>query len=396
MFHIHDYIHGLVSHYFANKEMDELYISIGIKALAQSIIQIFIPVYLYKLGFSISNIALYYIIFFLSITFFMYFAMNLNYKLGLKKVLAIGTIILIGYYFLLDQLSNGTIHYSIVAIIYGISMAVYYSSFHIYFTKFSDKKHEASEVSIIRALFRFAAIIGPLIGAVLITRESFRASFLIVSGLLIISILPLFITKDKKIKKPKITIKRILKADTKKKGLSYIASGILGVTAGVLWPLFIYLNIKTVISLGLIISIGSLITIFFLFLIGKIADKHKTRVLKTGIYSHSITWPIRLFFLTPIGIFVMNLLSAITLLMIDLPFSKLIYEKGKKSKSIANYFLFREMNLQIGRLIVLLIAFFTGSIYWTFILSFFATFIYLVLLRDKNEIPILSFLPDDD
>ena len=393
MFHIHDYLHGPISHYFKNKEMDELYVSIGIKALAQSIIQIFIPIYLYKLGFSISTIALYYIIFFTSITFFMYFSMRLNYHLGLKKVLSLGTFVLIGYYFLLDQLSRGNIHYSIVAITLGLSMAIYYSSFHIYFTKFSDKKHEASEISIIRALFRFAAIIGPLIGAFLITKGSFRASFLIVSGLLFISIFPLFLTKDKKINNPKISINRILKADSKKKGLAYIASGIIGVTAGILWPLFIFLNIKKVITLGFIISIGSLITIFFLFMIGKIADKHKRKMLEVGIYSHSITWPIRLFFLTPVGIFIMNMLSSITLLMIDLPFSKITYEKGRKSKNIANYFLFREMNLQIGRLTVLLIAFFTGSIYWTFILSFFATFLYLVLLKDKKDFPLLSLLP---
>ena len=393
MFHIHDYLHGPISHYFKNKEMDELYVSIGIKALAQSIIQIFIPIYLYKLGFSISTIALYYIIFFTSITFFMYFSMRLNYHLGLKKVLSLGTFVLIGYYFLLDQLSKGNIHYSIVAITLGLSMAIYYSSFHIYFTKFSDKKHEASEISIIRALFRFAAIIGPLIGAFLITKGSFRASFLIVSGLLFISIFPLFLTKDKKINNPKISINRILKADSKKKGLAYIASGIIGVTAGILWPLFIFLNIKKVITLGFIISIGSLITIFFLFMIGKIADKHKRKMLEVGIYSHSITWPIRLFFLTPVGIFIMNMLSSITLLMIDLPFSKITYEKGRKSKNIANYFLFREMNLQIGRITVLLIAFFTGTIYWTFILSFFATFLYLVLLKDKKDFPLLSLLP---
>ena len=371
--------------------MDELYVSIGIKALAQSIIQIFIPIYLYKLGFDISTIALYYIIYFSSITLFMYFSMQLNYKLGLKKVLSLGTFVLIGYYYLLFQLSKGNVHFSLVAITIGLSMAIYYSSFHIYFTKFSDKKHEASEISIIRALFRFAAIIGPIVGAVLIT----RGSFILVSGLLLLSIIPLFYSKDQKIKKPKITIDKILHADTRKKGLAYNASGIIGTTAGVLWPLFIFLNIKTVISLGFIISLGSLFTIAFLFIIGKIVDKHKTKVLKVGIYSHSITWPLRLFFLSPVGIFIMNLLSSITLLMIDLPFSKLIYEKGRKSKDISNYFLFREVNLQIGRLSVLLIAFFTGSIYWTFILSFFATFLYLVLLKENN-LSIFSLLPDDE
>jgi len=375
--------------------MDELYVSIGIKALAQSIITIFIPIYLYKLGLSISSIALYYLIFYFSITFCMYFAMKLNHKLGLKKVLGLGTIILIGYYYLLDLLSKGTIHYSIVAIVLGISMAIYYASFHIYFTKFADKKHEASEMSIIRALFRFSAIIGPLVGALLITAGSYRLSFIIVSTLLIISIFPLFVTKDQKIKKQNITFSKILRADTKKKGLAYIASGGIATTSWVLWPLFIYLNVENLISLGVIISLGSLITIFFLFAIGKTADKHKEKVLKTGIYTHAITWPARLIFLSNIGIFIMNFLSTITLLMIDLPFSKLIYEKGRKSKVIANYFLFREFNLEIGRIIVLGTVFFTGQIYWAFIISFFMTFAYLILLKDKS-IPLFSPFEDEE
>lgn len=395
MFHLNDYIHGFMSQYFANKEMDELYISVGIKALAQAIITIFIPIYLYKLGLSISSIALYYLIFYFSVTFCMYFAMKLNHKLGLKKVLALGTLILIAYYYLLDSLSNGGVHYSVVAIVLGISMAIYYASFHIYFTKFADKKHEASEVSIIRALFRLSAIIGPLVGALLITGGSYRLSFIIVSTLLIISIFPLFMTKDEKIKKQNITFSRVLKADTKKKGLAYIASGAIGVSAWVLWPLFIYLNVEKVISLGLIISIGSLITIFFLFAIGKTADKNKEKVLKTGVYSHAITWPARLFFLSPIGIFIMNSLSTITLMMIDIPFLKLIYEKGRKSKGIANYFLFREFNLELGRIIVLTTVFFTGQIYWAFIIAFFMTFAYLVLLKDKTA-PLFSLLPEDD
>jgi len=381
--------------YFANKEMDELYVSIGIKALAQSLITIFIPIYLYKLGLSISSIALYYLIFYLAVTFCMYFAMKLNHKLGLKKVLALGTIILIGYYYLLDLLSKGVIHYSIVAIVLGISMAVYYASFHIYFTKFSDKKHEALEVSIIRSLFRFSAVIGPIIGALLITGGSYKLAFIIVSILLIISIIPLFVTKDKKIKKQNITFQKVLRADSKKKAMAYVASGAIAISAWILWPLFIFLNVEKLISLGFIISIGSLITIFFLFIIGKTADKNKEKVLKAGVYTHSITWPLRLFFLSPVGIFIMNLLSTITILMIDLPFSKYIYDQGRKSKNIANYFLFREFNLELGRMLVLIPVILTGEIYWAFIISFFATFAYLGLLKGKIS-PLDSFLPEED
>ncbi|MFH1358321.1 MAG: MFS transporter [archaeon] len=384
MFYIKGYIQRIINHYFKNKEMNQLYTSVTIKALAESLIMIFVPIYLYNLGFGISAIALYYLIYFASVFVFQYFLMNLNYLLGLKKVLSLGTFVLIVYYLLLNYLSQGYIHYSFAALTFGLSVALYYSAFHIYFSEYSDNKREASQFSIVTSLISLATIVGPVVGAFFITNLSFSILSFIVAFLLLISTVPLFYTKDKKIKKPEISIKNILKADTKRKAIAYNAAGILSISTSIFWPLFIFIILKSVLSLGIIISVTSLFVVIAIVVIGRLSDKHKGKVLKLGVSSHALSWILRLLFLTPIGFFIMNLFSSISSLLIDISFSKYIYEKSKKSKNIANYFLFRELNLLTGRIAVLLIAIFTGSIYWTFILAFFVTFLHFVLLYDKK------------
>ena len=137
--------------------------------------------HLYKLGLGISSIALYYLIYFGSIFIFQYFLMDLNYKLGLKKVLSLGTFVLIIYYLLLDYLARDHLHYSVVALTFGLSVALYFSAFHIFFSNNSDKKREASEMSMLRILVRLVTIIGPVIGALLITKLSFNILFIIVN-----------------------------------------------------------------------------------------------------------------------------------------------------------------------------------------------------------------------
>jgi len=310
--------------------------------------------------------------------------MRLNAIFGLKKVLSLGTLVLAVYYLLLNQLGNGSIHFLLVALTFGISVALYYSAFHIEFSKVSDKKKEATEYAIIQILTKGAAALGPLVGAIFISKVSFGFLFSIVSGLLILSVIPLFLTKDQKIDMPKISLRKILYGDSRIKAICYQANGVLNITSGVFWPLFIFLTLKTIVSLGIIVSLTSLITLFFIFLIGKLSDKHKRRMLKLGIVTHAFSWISRLFFLSPIGVFFNNLYGSLSLLAIDIPFSKFLYEGSKKSKDIADYFLFRSLNLGVGRAIVLLIAFFSGSLYWTFILSFFATFGYSVLLKKQH------------
>ncbi len=373
---------GLLHHYFENKQVDGLYFSTAIKTFAGSFITIFVPIYLLSLGFTLKDVAFFFLINYLVSFAFFSIGLKLNTKIGVKKVMSLGIILSIVYYLLLNSLSTGNISYWIVAIFLGISGGLYWAGFNLEFSRFCDKNKEASETSFLSIITNLAGAIGPLVGAILIVETSFSLLFILSAGLVFTSIFPLFSTKNEKTKF-KFSIKKFIKADNLNKTLAYNTAGVIGVVAGIFWPVFIFLSLGKVLSLGIIISITAVVGVIFLFFVGKLSDKHKKKVLKAGIFSHSSSWITRIFFLTPFGIFINNLYSSFSYSLINLPFAKIIFSKSKESKDSSTYFLYREINLLIGRVIILLFVIFTENLLWTFILSFFITFIYSVLLKEK-------------
>ncbi len=370
--------------YFKDRELNELYLSVFLKVLGQSLITIFIPIYFIILGYSIFDISLFYLIYFITITITMPFGMWSNSKIGIKKTLTLGTFVLIFYYYLLGFLETG-LSYHLIAVVFGISSGFYFAAFHIDFAKSANKGREGKELSCLRIIVVIVGVLGPLIGSLLISAFSFNFMFKFVSIVLFLSVIPLFFSKDFSIRYKKFSPKRILKADSKEKGIAYQASAMVGIAQIYFWPLFIYLTLKSVVSLGVIVSTSSLLTIFIIAYIGKLTDRDKNSVLKLGVLSTAPSWIIRIFLLSPIGMFFINFYSFITQTLIDLPFNKMTYAKAKRSKHIANYFLFREFNLMKGRILILAIALATQSIVWVFIATFFATFLYLIVLKKSKK-----------
>ena len=382
MYHQKHYFNIFMHKYLQNKELDELFLSVFLKNIAQSMISIFIPIYLLTLGYSLVNISIYYLIYYTTASISFPFCTILNSKIGIKKGMAIGTLILILSYFLLEKLNSGFPYY-ILAIIFGVASSFYFSGFHIEFTRSIKKKETGKDLSILKIIAKISSIIGPLTGALFINYISFKFIFLLVSGVLFISIIPLFLTKD--YKNPiKISFKKIIKSDTKVKALAYQVHGALYLIASVFWPIFIYLTIKSILSLGAIITMTSVIIIFIINYLGKIADKKPNKLLKTGIFSHSISWILKILLLSPLGLFFSNFVSGISSAAIDLSFHKKIYEKAKNTDNITNYFIFREMHLGMGRFVVLIIAIITNNIIWMFIVAVILTLCFLPVLKDKE------------
>lgn len=383
MFHLKHHGHGAF-HYLKNKELDELYVSFALKTLAISLINIFVPIYLYGLGFSFSHIVLYYMIYYLSISFLMPFGHLLNSKIGAKKGMALATLLLIFHFVTLNQVSSG-LHYAIPALLYGLNTAIYWAGFHFEFTSFSDKKKEASEMSIIHILSLSVSALAPLFGALFISEISFTFLFFVVVALLVLSIVPLFFTVDLKSEKPDFSFKKIIRADSKEKGLAYMGLGVLATSLLIFWPLFIYLQLKTVLSLGVIVTVTSVLMIFYIYYIGKWADKHKRTVFRLGVKVHSLSWLLRIIFLSPFGIFINNLFSSASVALLDLPFNKITYEGARDSKNKSNYFIFREFAIGIGRAFILILALITQNLKLVFVLTFFIVFLFMLPLKNLKK-----------
>lgn len=369
---------------FQNKQLNELYLSVFLRSLAISLISIFIPIYLLQLGFRIFDVALFYLIYFGLLALLTPFAMKLNAIWGVRKTMSLGILMLIIHYYLLNGLTSGSSYY-LIATIVGIAEALYWSAYNFEFTNSSVIKEEGRGLSTLKIISIISGILGPFIGALVISHVSFTLLSIIVSIILFISITPLFFSKDFKVPNNKLSIKKIIHADSARKAFAYQADGALLMSTMLFWPVFIYLAIKNIVSLGAIFSITSLLTIFVIKYLGKEADRDMKNTLKIGVFIFAPFWIIRLFFFSPIGLFITHFITTTANSAIDFSFGKLIFEKAKNSKEIVNYFLFREFHLAIGRVIILVVVLLTESIQWIFILSFFISFVFLGLLKEMKQ-----------
>lgn len=375
MHHVKHYANTFFSEYFSNKELDELYLSVFLRYLAESMISIFVPIFLLEIGYDFMHIMLYYIVYYSTTSTLFPFCMIASSKIGLKKMMALGSIVLIIFYLLLNKTTEGLSIY-VPAFVLGIAISLYYSGYHIEFTRASRGGNEGKKVSILKIIIRLTAMIGPILGSLVILNHSFGLLFIIVSTILFFSILPLFFTKDIRVRSD-ISTKKILSGDSPQKAFAYQSNGALNIVAGILWPIFIFLTLKSVVSLGVIVSVTSLLLMFIISFIGRATDKSPNKILKAGIYSNSTSWPLKIMLLSPFGLFFTNFLSALASSAIDISFAKIIYEKARSSKNIVNYFIFRELNLGVGRILVLLLALFVSNLIYIFL---FATLIPLGLL----------------
>lgn len=383
MYHVRSYFNEFLYRYFKNKELDELYASVGIKSFAISLIGIFIPIYLLTLGFNLIDVGIYYLIYYLAILVFYPPSLFLGASWGIKKTMALGIIAILGYFAALNAVGSGSPYY-IAALIQGLGTSLYWTSYHIDFTKFFDKEKIGTEISILRILTLGATALGPAIGAFFISSKSFSFLFLIVSIILIFAIFPLFFTEDAKTQRPRLSIFKVLKYGGKKMAIGHQAAGFLGFVSGILWPIFMFFALKDVFSLGFIVSATSVITVFLLLMMGRFTDKGSDKALGIGTILDSLSWISRMFFLSPIGIFINNFYASITRSMVVIPFEKKVYRRAHGSENVAEFVMFREFHLFLGRMVAIALFLAIGSITSMFISASIVTLMHLLLVKQRK------------
>ncbi len=374
---------NLLRYYFHNKELDELYAAVAIKSFAESIGSIFVPIFLYNLGFGFRDIAIYFLIAYTMLPITMPFAMVSCKRYGIKKTISIGIVFLVIFYLILNLIPKG-MPYGIAALLFGLSGGFFWGGFHVDFSKSVDHKREAREFSLLRVLVMIFSALGPIVGALLIKNLSYASTFVVVSFMMLVSITPLFLTKDTKIGMKKISFKKIFKADRKEKAYSYLGYGFLSISALIIWPLVMYTILKGIVILGAIISTVSVAMVFWYLLVGELADRKFKTTIISGCSLYAITWLFRAFYLTPFGVIFSHVLAQFTGSLANTPFIKLMYSEAKSSRDKGLYFLFREFFLTFGKYMALAILLFSNNYIVLFVTCSGASFLYLYSLKNSK------------
>jgi MFS family permease len=346
------------------KELKEIYLNQIIQRFALTLIGIFIPIYLITIGFSVA------VSLFFMLTYFVFegitapLCASISSRVGLKHIILYRTPALILFYALLilvnpqiSGLGMGMLEALLIPVsaIGGFSQGLYWISINSEFVKNSDKIHVGEEVSHLIAFPRIAAIVAPFIAAVLLKSAGFDLLFILVIVLLLVSVFPLFMSKDYKgffgfkFSQFRLLLSRHLTA-------RFLSEGFMHITEAVIWPLYIFLMYQDIVLVGIAASLSGLGIAAFTLIIGKISDRvDRLKMLRIGGLTYGIISFMRFFSTNISEVFLLSFLGGVffTLVSINLFANFCDYTKGK---NILGSVSFREFWLAVGRILLLFIA----------------------------------------
>jgi len=355
--------HTGIFHFLKNRELNELYISIAIRAFAVSLIGVFIPIYFYQQGYSFFSIFLFYAIWSLTHMLFSIPSTKISSKLGLKRSILLSIPFLILFFFFLYTLENFNWPLPILSIFIGLSTSLFWLSYHVDFAKFSNKKNRGKQVGFSKIIIAVFSVLGPIVGGIILTFVGFGILFIIVSVLLIGSVIPLFFSRE--IHEPSsFSLKGFFRGQKIKDILSYVGFGIEGKIGAVVWPLFIFIFIfsEKYISLGLVSSLTLGVALISVIFIGKFSDIYRRKILKIGSVFNAVIWIAKSFIITPIQVFIADAFYGVSRVTMDVPFDAINYDKAKEEERV-KIILQREMYTHLGIILLFLVLmFFTESL----------------------------------
>ncbi len=339
------------------QQIRELYAATSILDFAVAMIQIFEPIYLYTLGYTLQQIILFFLIVYGVYFFIMPLGARVARRVGYEHAIAYSTVVFILYYFIFYNIAFAPFLFVPAALLYAIQKMLYWPAYHADFARFADAGQDAREISFLTVTAAVVGVIAPLASGFILEYWGFGALFTFVSLIFLISNVPLLITKE--IFEPGTfeyfsVYKDLFSKERRRSFFAYVGFGEELIVL-VVWPVFIATIVVDLLNIGILTALTTLISVIITVYIGKSSDVgDKRSILKFGAIIYSIAWFMRLIVHATVGIFFTDTLSRISKNIVTVPQTALTYEQAKQ-QNVMHTVVFFEASLVVGKLIAMLI-----------------------------------------
>lgn len=319
-------------------ELSEIYTSQMLRSLAASLVGIFVPIYLYKIGYSLTAICFMFLVWFLIRPLWAYISARIIAAWGPKHAIAVSVILQIIYLTLILTLESRGWPLWLIGIVGSFCYGLYMMAFQVDFSKIKHTEHGGKELSYLQMFERIGAVLGPLIGGILATMFDPRYTVAFAILVLFASLVPIFMSKEPTRTNQHIDIsgfpwrrhRRDFYVST-----AFVLENVVSIT---IWPLFLGIYVlvaNTYAVLGVLTAVSTAIALVTIFAIGKLIDKnHGKRLLNTGAYFNAILHLTRPFVATPLAAFGVSIMNEPATAMYRMPFMK---GKFDASDSVPGY-----------------------------------------------------------
>ena len=339
------------------KNIHWVYALHSIKGLAGSFIGVFIPIYFLSLGFSVRQIFTFWLIYGLCLAVFSLIAALLSTKVGFKPIIICALILQFIVLYLLRVLTFNQFSLYILAVCVGLQAAFYWLPINYLFTIESDEKKmgdNTSKLMFIPKIFRLPV---PLVSSVIVVTFGFNSLFMVSGFIYLLCLYPLYRLPDIR---PQFGFKystfRNLYSRYRRYYWAEFLENIREEFEGIIIPIFVFLTIKSIISVGVISTLAPAGSILFTYLIGKISDSaNKKYLIRFGAIVMIIVWLSRYLWPSSTVFYATTFIIGFIEVLVLIPFSSIIYTTAKKENTL-EFLLFRESSVGAARIVVYLIA----------------------------------------
>lgn len=328
-------------------------IFIFITSFAKLLVEIFIPLILYNMSFTIKEIILFLILKYSFCLLFIPVGYFIGKKYSVSTLMILSSIIFSISYIYLSQINKNLTSLIILSILYSSYLMFYWLGRHMYGLSIIEDKKTTDNVSLYNIFTILGGLFSPFIGSYIIEKTSTLTLSTIVLVLMIISIIPL--TKIKKIKLNSNTqIKHIIKSFPKTNYIFNTLDQLRYILYTVL-PLWIYINIKSKYSyIGILNIITGLGSIIYIYLLSKKMDKNKKDYLSLSLLIMGIIYLLKITITSNLAYLIITLFEGITKSSLDTITLRNTYVY-QKNYCITSYIIFTEIINNIARTLFLII-----------------------------------------
>lgn len=330
-------------------ELNEIFAVMSLRSFAVSMIGIFVPIYMYTLGYSLQEIFLLHIIMFFIEFAFELVAAQVISKLGPKHSIALSMPFLVAHFWLLSTVPQYHWPLWLIAAAGGISLALYWQGYNYDFSRSKTKNGATKDISRLYIMLAVLGAIAPFVGGTIATYFGFQALYGVVIGLLMIVFLPLIWFKEKQRSRP-LNSGSIKLSDIYRDILAYGGSGMEASVTMIIWPLFVFAIVGTVQKVGIITSLTVILSIMVTYFVGKkVNNGNRHNFVKYGGLVDSLTYIVIIFVDTFGQILSLNFVRALIGSLRSAPFTSEYYLHADE-RSRSEYILAMECGIDFARI----------------------------------------------
>lgn len=340
-------------------ELAELYTSRLLMTFAVHVVSLFAAVYLYQLGYSMVEIALFYAAMYLLRIPFSYVAARVVAYAGPKHAMFYAGLLRIPSllaFALAPEYGAGMI------VVFGLfqhsAATLYDIAYNVDFSKIKSAQRAGREIGTMQIIEKAGKVASPLIGGAIAAFWGPQAAIIVAAVVFAVAAAPLFHTLEP------ITTRVPLKLrgyPWRRTSRSLVAQSVVGydfVTSGMLWSLFIAVVIfagsgqAVYAIIGGFVSLGVMASSAAAWAFGQMIDRHKGhRLLAAGTVAKIAVHIVRPFTSSPVVLAGVNVASETATSAYAMPFMRDVLDMADRSGFRIAYLMFVEMAINAGALL---------------------------------------------